>query len=67
LNTVSDVVVAEWKKLIDETLHQAIEITLNPHAIREIEEYRWRVGLVGGLRLSLELFEQAQEIVAKRD
>ena len=57
----------ELSKLIHARVESLINNLSNGYAIDRIETYREQVGKISGLREALELFEEANDIVSKRE
>ena len=57
---------AELEKLIEQEVQRLMENVVVGHATIDFPSYKHQVGVIDGLRLALELCEQAQSIVDRK-
>ena len=67
ITTFADAVILEWQKLVREEIASSTVVVLESRAVPTLEEYKRRVGEISGLMKSLDLLNEAREIVSKRD
>lgn len=58
---------AELQKAIAEAIDFQTDIISSPHAISDFSEYKHYVGVVAGLRKALELCEEVETAINKRE
>lgn len=57
---------AELEKLIEAEIQRLMEIVVVGHATIDFSAYKHQVGVIEGLRVAMELCEQAQTIVDRK-
>jgi hypothetical protein len=57
---------AELEKLLEEEVRRLMENIVVGHAAIDFPAYKHQVGVIDGLRIALELCEQAQTIVDRK-
>lgn len=65
--TTSMVFKTELERLLHKAAAEQAEIITAPHAIVDFAAYKHHVGVIAGLRMALELSEEAQSIINKRE
>lgn len=58
---------AEFEQLLKNAVAEQADVIMAPHAIADIGTYKHHVGIVTGLRLALDLLEEAQSNINKRE
>lgn len=56
-----------YKQLIDEALQRVMETVTSNHAITDFSAYKYQVGVLDGLKMALELSEEADAIANGRE
>lgn len=64
--TISVLYRSELEKLIEQEVQRLMENIVVGHAAIDFPEYKHQVGIIEGLRIALELCEQAQSIVDRK-
>jgi hypothetical protein len=59
--------VDQYKKLIEEEILRLLEVVLSNNAIQDFSSYKYRLGVIDGLKKALELAEEADAIANGRD
>jgi hypothetical protein len=67
LQTYASVFERELAKLMQQAIEKHKEELSSGLSIQTIESYREKVGKLAGLREALELFDEANDIVSKRE
>jgi hypothetical protein len=65
--TTSTVFRAELEKLITEAINYQIEIISSPNAVIDFQVYKHHLGFIAGLRHVLELCDEAESNINKRE
>ena len=64
--TYGDEVLREFRQLIRDEISSVTDIIATGTAIASFEDYKKRTGMIYGLEKSLQLLEEARDIVDKR-
>lgn len=65
--TTSMVFKVELEKLLRQAIEDEVEILMAPHAIVDFASYKHHVGTITGLRKALELTDEAESLINKRE
>ena len=57
----------ELKKLIEQTIEERKELLSNGLSVVDFETYKHQVGIIKGLRIAIELCDEATLIIERRD
>lgn len=64
--TINDVILQEWRKLVQEEIERLADIVLSGAAVPNIESFRSMTGQIYAYRKAFDLLELAAENVEKR-
>lgn len=65
--TTSMVFKTELQKAIADAISFQTDKIINPHGASDFSEYKHYVGVVAGLRQALELIEEVESVINKRE
>lgn len=57
----------ELEQLLEKAVAEQVEIITAPHALVDFGAYKHHVGVIAGLKLALELCDEANSIINKRE
>jgi len=58
---------AELARLLQQAIAEQVDVITAPHTMTDFGAYKHHIGIVAGLRSALELLEEAESIVNKRE
>lgn len=67
MQTASNLFETEFRKLLDEEIAEFVRQLVTPGTVLTIEEYRFRVGQIDGLRMALALCDDTNRKIEERD
>jgi hypothetical protein len=59
--------VDQYQKLIEEEISRLLEVILSNNAIHDFPSYKYRLGVIDGLKKALEISQEADAIANGRD
>jgi len=59
--------VDQYQKLIEEEISRLLEVILSNNAIHDFSSYKYRLGVIDGLKKALEISQEADAIANGRD
>lgn len=65
--TFHSLYVDQYQKLINEEISRLLEVVLSNNAIQDFSSYKYRIGVIDGLKRALELSQEADAIANGRD
>jgi hypothetical protein len=65
--TTSMVFKTELENLLAKAIEHQVEVMSSPHAVVDFPNYKYHVGIITGLRQALELAEEAESVINKRE
>lgn len=65
--TTSMVFRAELEQLLAKAVAEQIEIISAPHALVDFSAYKHHVGVIAGLKIAIDLCDEANSIINKRE
>jgi len=65
--TTSMVFKTELENLLAKAIETQVEVISAPHAVVDFPNYKYHVGIIAGLRQALEMAEEAESVINKRE
>lgn len=65
--TFHSIYVDQYQRLIEEEISRLLEVVLSNNAIHDFQTYKYRLGVIDGLKRALEISQEADAIANGRD